>query len=101
MASEAKKEYLLTEVEFAASEESAHAGGSGGFSYSNSFRCIPSDVDYRAPRVTPRPAPRLHTSERYTEQDKPEIGFRDSRRHDVLLKTVPSQSARRGSTTTN
>ncbi len=50
-----KNEYLLTSVNVSASEGAAIVGRSGGFEYSNSFRCIPASVLYRPQRVTPRP----------------------------------------------
>src|SRR5262245_43003794 len=52
------KSYVLTDVQHAASLGDSYAEGSGvdgAASYSNHFTCIPNDVPYRSPRVTPRP----------------------------------------------
>ncbi len=46
------KEYLLTSVAHMISQ-SVQAGGD--FDYGNSFCCIPADVPFRPPRVTPKP----------------------------------------------
>jgi type VI secretion system secreted protein VgrG len=48
--------YLLTALDHTASL-SAHyrAGDAGEFSYENSFTCIPSDMVFRPPRMTPKP----------------------------------------------
>jgi len=47
--------YVLTSVNHAASEPVGSSGGGGGASYSNNFTCIPFDVPYRPPLVTPKP----------------------------------------------
>src|SRR5919198_2545377 len=50
--------YVLTDVQHVASLGDSYAegrGGNGAASYSNHFTCIPYDVPYRSPRVTPRP----------------------------------------------
>jgi type VI secretion system secreted protein VgrG len=55
------REYLLTRVSHNGSQtqvlgaETAGKGG-GETSYQNRIDCIPSDVSFRAPRVTPKPA---------------------------------------------
>ncbi len=46
------KEYLLASIGHAISQP---IGGDSEFSYSNSFHCIPYDVQYRAPWVTEKP----------------------------------------------
>ena len=46
------KEYILTSVAHTISQ-SVQAGGD--FDYGNSFCCIPADVPFRPPRVTPKP----------------------------------------------
>ncbi|HWY56583.1 MAG TPA: type VI secretion system tip protein TssI/VgrG [Terriglobales bacterium] len=49
--------YVLTEIQHVASEGGSYnlTGGGGGESYSNHFICIPADLSYRPPRVTPKP----------------------------------------------
>ena len=49
--------YLLTEVQHLASVGQTYtsAGTNGAERYSNQFRCIPSSVAYRPPRLTPKP----------------------------------------------
>jgi type VI secretion system secreted protein VgrG len=47
--------YTLVWVTHAAQEHGYGSEGHGGFSYANSFACIPASVPFRAPRVTPRP----------------------------------------------
>ncbi|MGL4464221.1 MAG: type VI secretion system Vgr family protein [Planctomycetia bacterium] len=47
-------DYVLTEVRHQAEQLDPRSGG-GGFSYDNSFRCIPDTVPYRPARVTPKP----------------------------------------------
>jgi type VI secretion system secreted protein VgrG len=49
--------YVLTEVQHAATVGANYParGAAAGESYSNHFLCIPYDVPYRPPRVTPRP----------------------------------------------
>jgi type VI secretion system secreted protein VgrG len=48
--------YVLTEVRHFASEgETYTSGAEGGETYSNQFSCIPQDVAYRPPRLTPKP----------------------------------------------
>lgn len=52
------KSYVLTAVQHIASlGEQYVSGASAGMeeSYANHFTCIPADVPYRAPRVTPKP----------------------------------------------
>jgi type VI secretion system secreted protein VgrG len=52
-----KKAFVLSHVDHMSSEETSYMTGSGRseFSYSNSFTCIPFDVPYRPPRITPKP----------------------------------------------
>jgi len=47
--------YLLTSIHHHASQPGPESGGGGSASYSNSFSCIPADVQFRAARVTPKP----------------------------------------------
>ena len=49
--------YVLTEVQHAATVGANYParGAEAGESYSNHFTCIPYDVPYRPPRVTPKP----------------------------------------------
>jgi len=51
--------YLLTAVSHVATQggdyTSASTAGSGDFSYSNSFECIPASTPFRPPRLTPAP----------------------------------------------
>lgn len=49
--------YVLTEVQHVASVGESYAGAraDAGERYSNHFTCIPFDVPFRPPRVTPRP----------------------------------------------
>ncbi len=48
--------YLLTEVVHAASVGAGYTTGDmGAGTYANEFSCIPGDVSFRPPRVTPRP----------------------------------------------
>ena len=51
---DANGEYLLTGVEHSASQR-AGAVEAGGFSYANSFTCIPAAMPFRPPRRTPAP----------------------------------------------
>jgi type VI secretion system secreted protein VgrG len=46
--------YVLTAVHHAARQGNYRTGGSD-FQYHNTFSCIPLDLPYRPPRVTPRP----------------------------------------------
>jgi type VI secretion system secreted protein VgrG len=49
--------YVLTEVQHVASEGGSYnmTGGGSGESYSNRFSCIPADIPFRPPRITPKP----------------------------------------------
>jgi type VI secretion system secreted protein VgrG len=49
--------YVLTEVQHVASVGSSYSLGdaSGGEHYSNHFTCIPANVPFRPPRITPKP----------------------------------------------
>ena len=47
--------YVLTRVEHEASIGGGYVMGSGDFTYSNAFRCIPAALPFRPARVTPRP----------------------------------------------
>jgi type VI secretion system secreted protein VgrG len=47
--------YILTSVEHSASQSYESGDPRGGFSYSNSFNCMPLSVRFRAARVTPKP----------------------------------------------
>jgi type VI secretion system secreted protein VgrG len=48
--------YVLTRLEHAAQMKGAYtAGGKVSLEYSNSFACVPLEVAYRPPQVTPRP----------------------------------------------
>ncbi len=51
--------YLLTAISHVATQggdyTSASTAGSGDFSYSNSFECIPASTPFRPPRLTPAP----------------------------------------------
>lgn len=50
------KEYVLVTVNHEASQAQFSSGGTGdAFSYQNSFTCIPYDVPFRPPRLTPKP----------------------------------------------
>ncbi|MEZ5666433.1 MAG: type VI secretion system tip protein TssI/VgrG [Alphaproteobacteria bacterium] len=51
----ADSSYVLTAVSHTASGGSLQAGGGGGESYANGFSCIPADVVFRPPRLTPKP----------------------------------------------
>lgn len=49
-------DYLITRVEHQASIAGAYgAGATVSLGYTNEFQCIPSSLQYRPPRVTPRP----------------------------------------------
>ena len=50
-------EYLFTEIQHLASVAGTYRDGAatGADNYSNHFTCIPSDVAFRPPRVTPKP----------------------------------------------
>lgn len=48
-------EYVITSVHHEASVESYETSDGEGFTYTNSFQCIPSTVPYVPPRLTPRP----------------------------------------------
>jgi type VI secretion system secreted protein VgrG len=49
------KSYLLTSVHHFAAQPGPESGDSGDADYSNSFTCVPSTIQYRPPRVTPKP----------------------------------------------
>ncbi len=54
------KEYVLVRIEHSVNQEETYYSGSSGGSdfehnYENSFECIPYDVPFRPPRITPRP----------------------------------------------
>lgn len=51
------EEYLITQVQHAASVSRSYAFGETGMgeSYSNHFTCIPASVPFRPPRITPKP----------------------------------------------
>lgn len=49
------KDYVLTSISHSVSQQYSPGGASTEMAYSNSFTCIPYDVTYRPPRVTPRP----------------------------------------------
>ena len=49
------KSYLITSVEHFAAQPGAETGESDGSEYSNSFTCIPASLQFRPPRVTPKP----------------------------------------------
>lgn len=49
-------QYLLTSIQHAAQSSSDYRSGEdGGFTYENSFTCIPFALPFRPPRITPRP----------------------------------------------
>ncbi len=50
-------EYLLLRLLHTGSQPQAREeeAGEGGFSYSNSFECVPTETAYRPPRLTPSP----------------------------------------------
>jgi type VI secretion system secreted protein VgrG len=50
-----EKSYVLTSVNHGATEPVGGSGQGSEASYTNSFTCIPFDVPYRPPRVTPKP----------------------------------------------
>ena len=73
------RQYLVTAVEHLFQRTTGSASSPQG-QYDNSFRCIPGDLQFRPPRVTPRPSVQgLQTAtvvgptggEVYTETDKP------------------------------
>jgi type VI secretion system secreted protein VgrG len=47
--------YVLTEIQHLASDGSYSQGASRPAQYSNHFTCIPADVPFRPPRITPKP----------------------------------------------
>lgn len=47
--------YVLVSINHGISESIGGSGEGGGASYTNSFTCIPFDVPYRPPLVTPKP----------------------------------------------
>ena len=49
------KPYVMTSVNHGATEPVGGSGQESGQSYANSFTCIPFDVTYRPPRLTPKP----------------------------------------------
>ncbi|MBW2737600.1 MAG: type VI secretion system tip protein VgrG, partial [Deltaproteobacteria bacterium] len=49
------KPYVLVSVNHGATEPVGGSGQESGQSYTNSFTCIPFDVTYRPPRLTPKP----------------------------------------------
>jgi len=49
------KPYVLVSVNHEATELVGGSGQESGLSYANSFTCIPFDVQYRPPRLTPKP----------------------------------------------
>jgi uncharacterized protein (DUF2345 family) len=49
------KPYVLVSVNHGATEPVGGSGQESGQSYANSFTCIPFDVPYRPPRLTPKP----------------------------------------------
>jgi len=49
------KSYVLLSVNHGATEPVGGSGQESGQSYANSFTCIPFDVQYRPPRLTPKP----------------------------------------------
>ena len=49
------KPYVMTSVNHGATEPVGGSGQESGQSYANSFTCIPFDVPYRPPRLTPKP----------------------------------------------
>ncbi len=52
---DANGSYVLTRVEHQATLGGGYIQGSGDFSYSNKFRCIPLALPFRPARTTPRP----------------------------------------------
>lgn len=48
--------FAITSVDHSASDDSYTQEGGGGLVYNNSFTCIPADVVFRPPRLTPRPS---------------------------------------------
>jgi type VI secretion system secreted protein VgrG len=49
------KPYVMTSVNHGATEPVGGSGQDSGQSYANSFTCIPFDIQYRPPRLTPKP----------------------------------------------
>jgi len=49
------KSYVLTEVQHIANDGSYSQGAASPSRYSNHFTCIPADVPFRPPRITPKP----------------------------------------------
>ncbi len=49
------KSYLITSMQHFATQPSPETGDAGATDYSNSFTCIPASVQFRPPRVTPKP----------------------------------------------
>jgi type VI secretion system secreted protein VgrG len=49
------KTYVLTEVQHVATDGSYSQGNPSPARYSNHFACIPADVPFRPPRITPKP----------------------------------------------
>jgi type VI secretion system secreted protein VgrG len=50
-----EKSYVLTSINHGATEPVGGSGQGSEASYTNSFTCIPFDVPYRPPRITPKP----------------------------------------------
>lgn len=48
-------EYVLTRIEHTVSLEGVYTGVGGEFRYENTFECVPIDLPFRPPLVTPRP----------------------------------------------
>lgn len=49
------QDYLLTKVKHFGGQEIKTWGTSGNTHYQNEFSCIPSELQYRPPRITPKP----------------------------------------------
>lgn len=57
VADEIGKKYVITAITHQATEPSPYVTGGGGVTeeYSNSYTCIPDDVEFRPARITPKP----------------------------------------------